>query len=58
MINRTSLKNKNDFLITSSQRAGSSKMHIVERHRGFFIPGREPSEEAFRPQPWRLAGMA
>ena len=31
-INGTSLKNKNDFLITSRQRVGSSKKYILERH--------------------------
>ena len=32
IINRASLKNKNDFLITPRQRAGSSKKYIMERH--------------------------
>ena len=32
IINRASLKNKNDFLINPRQRAGSSKKYSVERH--------------------------
>ena len=32
IITGTSLKNKNDFLITPRRRAGSSKKYIIERH--------------------------
>ena len=32
IINRASLKNKNDFLITLRRRAGNSKKYIVERY--------------------------
>ena len=32
IITGASLKNKNDFLITPRQRAGSSKKYIIERH--------------------------
>ena len=32
IINRASLKSKNDFLITPRLRAGSSIKHMVEKH--------------------------
>ena len=37
IINRASLKNKNDSLITPRQRSGSSKKYILERYLFFFF---------------------